>query len=208
MRSFVILLLLVFMSNQSASAAGYSLKQGKGYAICEAFKKRLDQLGSLKEPINDTKRIIWEIPGIAGAAWQDLDLETHGNLFEKLIRYNMQPGNEMGEMRVKERVALSRADAKAGKAKLQVLRANIELYDDAPEIIARVWEKYGDGPYEYFVIMYPVTEDLKEIDEAKKNRAAWLASGDIVMYGGELYLVEWNRGSWVSIEKDFGRGLV
>jgi hypothetical protein len=211
-------------------AAGYLLKQGKGYAICEAFKKRLDKLGSLKEPLAyNSNYITWEIPGIKEAAWQDLDVETHEELFEELIRYNMLPpmvktqlimraqglgelevseqAGKVGEKRVNERIAQWRADAKAGKAKLQILRANIELYDDAPEMIARIWRKYGPGEYEYSVTMYPVTEDLKEIHLVKIGRAYWMAGGDLVVYGGRHYVVEWD-GSGALIESDFGSGLV
>lgn len=204
----LLILLLVVLGTQPTSAAGYLLKQGKGYAICEAFKKRLDKLGSLRQPLAyNSKYLSWEIPGIKEAAWQDLNLETHEELFEKLIRYDMKPGNEKGEMRVKERIAQWRADAKAGKAKLQILRANIEVYDDTPETVARIWRKYGPGKHEYSVTMYPVTEDLTEIDRVKIGRAYWMAGGDLAVYGGRHYVVEW-ISSGILIASDFGSGLV
>lgn len=230
MRRFLILLFLFLTVSQSANAAGYLLKQGKGYAICEAFKKQLDKLGSLKEPLPyNSNHITWGIPGIKEAAWQDLDVKAHGDLFEKLIRYNMLPpmmktqlvmradgsgklevseqDAKVDEKRVSERLTLWREQAKKGEAKLQVLRANIELYDDAPETIARIWRKYGKGKFEYGTTMYPVTADLKEIDLVKIGRAEWWGGGDLVVYGGRHYVVAWD-GSGALIESDFGNGLV
>lgn len=229
MRPFLVLLPLMLMVSQSANAAGYLLKQGKGYAICEAFKKRLDKLGSLKEPLAyKSKYLTWEIPGIKEADWQDLDVETYQGLFEKLIRYDMLPpmvqtqlvmrsdgsgelkvseeDAKIDEKRINERIAHWRAEANAGKAKLQVLRANLVLYDDAPETIARIWRKYGDGKYEYSITMYPVTEDLKEIDLVKKGRTYWMTGGDLFVYGDRHYVAEW-ISSGMLIESDFGSGL-
>lgn len=233
MRRILILLFLSLMASQSASAAGYLLKQGKGYAICEAFKKRLDKLGSLKEPLAyKAKHLIWEIPGIKEAAWQDLDVDAHDGLFEKLIRYDMLPDAvrselvaqargwgkterseeeiKVDEKRVNERLTRWRAEAKAGKAKLQVLRANLVLFDEAPETIARIWRKYGEGKYEYSITMYPMTEDIKEIDLVKVSRSGWFAYmpvSDLVVYGGRHYMVDWD-GRSVLITSDFSSGLV
>lgn len=219
---------------QQASAAGYLLKQGKGYAICEAFKKRLDGLGSLKEPLTyNSKNITWEIPGIKEAVWQDLDVETHDGLFGKLIRYDMLPyalqsqilmratgrgelevseeEAKIDEKKVNERLTKWREEAKAGTAKLQVLRTNLVLYDDTLETIARIWRKYGEGKYEYSITMYPVTEDLQEIDLVKVGRSSWrvnLPGSDLVVYGGRHYLVEWWGGNYGFIASDFGSGLV
>jgi len=220
--------LLVILGTQQVAAAGYLLKQGKGYAVCEAFKKRLDKLGSLKEPLppNRLKSLIYEVPGVKEADWQNLEIGTHEYLFEKLIRYDMLPSGvksqlvmratgrgefevseekaKIDEKRVNERLSSWREDAAAGKAKLEVLRANIELYDDTPETIMRIWRKYGDGKYEYTVTMYPVTEDFKEIDLVKIGRAYWWPSGELVVYGNRHYLVVED----FLINSDFGNGLV
>ncbi|BBA32624.1 hypothetical protein sS8_0659 [Methylocaldum marinum] len=230
--SAVLFSLLAVTVSHTASAAGYVIKQGKGYAICEAFKKRLDKLGSLKEPFwipdMDYKRIIWEIPGIKEAAWRDLDVDAHMDLFETLIRYDMlsfrekmslrmtqrsswNPGAEAEEKRplaeiTKPFIIPTRDEVKAGKAKLQVLRANIQLVDEAPETLARIWWKRGPGKYEYGVIMYLVTDDLKSINVAKEKIAHYGSGGDVVVYGGKHYIVDWEGRALIA--RDFGSGLV
>lgn len=224
------LLFLALVLVKPAGAAGYLLKQGKGYAICEAFKKRLDKLGSLKDPLSyDSDRILWEIPGIKEAAWQDLDVDAHVDLFETLIRYDMlshhekmslriaRPspwnlGDESGERRPLAEIIGRRRipqpeDVKSGKAKLQVLRANLQLVDDAPETIARIRWKYSSEEYDYGVIMYLVTDDLKNINVAKEKIALYSSGGDLVVYGDKHYIVDWG-GMGALIARDLGNGLV
>lgn len=224
----VFLLALVLV--KPAGAAGYLLEQGKGYAICEAFKKRLDKLGSLKDPLSyDSDRILWDIPGIKEAAWQDLDVDVHADLFETLIRYDMlpdhekmslrrtqrsswNPGDEAGERRPLAEIIGRRRipqpeDVKSGKAKLQVLRANLQLVDDVSETISRIRWKYSSEEYDYGVIMYLVTDDLKSINVAKEKIALYSSGGDLVVFGGYHYIVAWD-GSGVLVARDFGNGLV
>lgn len=229
------LLFLAPVIVKPAIAAGYLLKQGKGYAICEAFKKRLDKLGSMKEPLalvtldNSYKRFLWEVPGIKEAAWQDLDVDAHADLFDTLIRYYMlsdhekmslrmvqrsswDPDDEAGERRPLAEIIGRRRipqpeDVKSGKAKLQVLRANIQLVDDAPETIARVWWKFSPAEYDYGVIMYLVTDNLKSINVAKEEIADYSSRGDLVVYGDKHYIVNWD-GMGALIARDLGNGLV
>ncbi|MGH8657672.1 MAG: hypothetical protein ACREV4_04090, partial [Gammaproteobacteria bacterium] len=229
----VFLLALVLV--KPAGAAGYLLAQGKGYAICEAFKRRLDKLGSMKEPLalvtldNSHKRILWEVPGIKEAAWQDLDVDAHADLFETLIRYYMlsdhakmslriaqrsswDPGDEAGKRRPLAEIIGRRRipqpqDVKSGKAKLQVLRANLQLVDDAPETISRIWWKHSRREYDYGVIMYVVTDNLKSINVAKEEIADYSSGGDLVVYGDKHYIVDWD-GMVALIARDFGDGLV
>lgn len=213
MRLLLALLCLSLSVAQPARAAGYLLKQGKGYAICEAFKKRLDKLGSLKEPLSPDRLrpFTFEVPGIKEADWQDLNVEKYNDLFEKLVRraiWKEAPwhgSDEINKKRISDQfITQWREDARAGKVKLQALSANIGLFDDAPETIARIQRKYGAGKYEYAVIMYLVTDDLLDIDLTKLARASWWSSGELVLYGGKYYVV---NGDFL-INADFGNGFV
>lgn len=213
MKPFLVLLLFLLVVSNPADAAGYLIKQGKGYAICEAFKTRLDMLGSLKEPLypDRLRPFFYEVNGIKEADWQDLDVEKHNDLFEKFARraaWKEAPwsnADEIDKKRISDQFIVQwRENIKSGKAKFQVLKANIGLFDVAPETIARIQRKYGAGQYEYTVVMYLVTDDLMDIDLVKLARASWSSGGELVLYGGKYYVVH----SDFLINADFGNGFV
>lgn len=210
--------------------AGYIMTQGKGYLICDAYKKQLDTLGKIFETdFAEGQQLVWKIPGIEEAAWQDLDVETNLDLFELLIRYFMLPYAQQGQARShadrnmskplsekqleenkeksKDRIAQWREEARAGKLKLQILHVEmIHSVDDKPETIARIRRKRGPGKYEYGNIMYPVSDDLKEIALQKLNWANWDSGGELVFYKGRHYVIA--PGHDALIRHDFGSGFL
>jgi hypothetical protein len=196
-----------FLKDQSTWATGYSVKQGKGYVICDAVKKQLDQFGKLNEPLVCTERLAREVPGIKEANWQDLDVEANWDLFVKLNRDDLKPGKQITEARFDELMTQWREAAKVGNVKMQVLRANIQLFDDAPETIVRLWRRHGCDDKSHQSSIHLVTEDLKDIDLPKRQRAYWLSGGDLVVYGGRHYVVYWNQNGFL-LSSDFGAGLV
>ena len=211
--------------------AGYIMKQGFGYSICEAFKEKLDSLGKLMEPLSlsESRRVLWDIPGIKEAEWKNLNIEEHLELFKLLIRYDMLPSGQKARIKsyangfggsplsedeiegnkkkAEKRITAWREEAKIGKAKLQVLRADMGLFDDKPETIARIIRNYGPGEHDNSYVIYLVTDDRKGIDLAKLGRASW-ANGDMVQYKGGHYMVDWGYGGGLLVKRDFGNGHV
>ena len=126
-------LILLILASPSAFSAGYLIKQGKGYSICEAVKNQLDKIGSLKQPVHCNQWLAQKIPGLTEPAWQDLDIEKHWDLFVKLHLDDRGtlPQSEEAKRLFDQRMAEWREVAKSGKVKLQMVRANVVFADEA-----------------------------------------------------------------------------
>lgn len=209
MKNLFVFMLCATCFIQPVQAAGYILKQGKGYGICEALKTRLDKLGDLKKPMHCNRWLADDIPGLKEPEWQDLDIEAHWDLLIKLAKDN----TNLTETAFNHYLARLKKGAAAGNVKLQVLRVNLVTVYEKPgeekiETIARIWEQDNcDGRESANTSINFVTEDLQEIDVATEKRVYWFSNGDLSIYNNRHYAVKWNDSDFL-ISSDFGSGFV
>lgn len=74
---------LLFIAAKHVAAGGYLMPQGKGFAVCEAFRRTLNKQGDLREPLLCPNRLLDKTPGISRPNWREV--EFNFDLYVKLM---------------------------------------------------------------------------------------------------------------------------
>ena len=172
-------------------AADYVIKQGKGYAICEAVKAALNRLPESDNAAMCNRKAAGTIPGLYEPQWRDLDIEEHWDLFLKFNRYDLKKSD--GPV-FSNLMASWRQQAKSGAIKMQVLQTNLIASSPDTQTIIRVLRQKGCGNTADDSSMHLVKPDLSDLDIAVESHLYWLPRADLDLFGDKPYIVYWNLG--------------
>ncbi len=74
---------LLLVDVNPVMAGGYRMPQGKGFSICEAFKRTLVKQGDLREPLACPNGLLDQTPGVSRPAWREVPFDL--DLYLKLM---------------------------------------------------------------------------------------------------------------------------
>jgi hypothetical protein len=74
---------LMLIATNYAAAGSYRMSQGKGFAVCEAFKRTLSKLDDLRRPLSCPNRLLAKTSGISRPDWREV--EFNFDLYLKLM---------------------------------------------------------------------------------------------------------------------------
>jgi hypothetical protein len=186
--------LMGFLCTVSVGAgygAEYAIKEGKGYAVCEAVKAALDRLGPSDNATACNRQAARTVPGLHEPPWQDLDVKDHWDLFLRFNRYDLKPGNESAFSALMESWGKM---AEAGTLRMQIVRIDLLHSPLGPQTLVRVIRYGGCGGVTDDSSMHLVKADLSDVDRDAESGHYWLQRADLEIFKDKPYIVYWNLG--------------
>lgn len=94
---YLLALSITMLPFACASAAGWDYHTGKGYTLCDALHKRLNQYSypNPKRPNSCAWNVALTYPEFKEPDWTELDPKQHSELAYRLIRYGQSSGSKV-----------------------------------------------------------------------------------------------------------------
>jgi uncharacterized protein YecT (DUF1311 family) len=217
-----------------SNAAGWQYSRGKGYTLCDAIYRRINQF-SYPDPMKESNSCGWNamlsFDDFTEPPWQELDVQKHLDLVYKLIRYSWSGGRPDSirpsqepfirqdvERFIKEggRVQLWRAkllsnfynadhpEAWAPPGLQNVIQLRQSNTTESKELQSRLCPRIPWVGWGGYT--YLVNDDLTNVHPDIGWFAAFSMGGTLVLFNGQPYSLGREADLGLSINRDDGRG--
>jgi hypothetical protein len=178
-----------------ALAGEYTLTEGQGLPICEAYRQNLEPRHD-PEPMACERHYNPEIQGFSAIPWRRLDLTKHFPLYWE-AEFNLATNTDDGQgMTLSAQEAEDMAKALASKAtsrRVELYVARLPLFGTAHPVNVLSVREIGCGPMPKPDVklsrLFVLNEAMTHIDRKKQERfQGWGNNATLALYKGELYL--------------------
>lgn len=217
---------LMLAVSACAEAGQYKMTQGKDYAVCEAYKRTLNKLGNLREPLVCPNQLLDKTSGISRPAWRTIPFNF--DLYLKLMALSashMSQSSDYDPFKAEKPFDPSKHPQFVKQHQERISKFNYEMSvaevdansDGKLETILRLGRVEPDGcNWHGLFFVNPQLTDLDEtpyfstLPENTMNTYGHPITGaaDILLYGGKVYFFQDGYANNFSFVKDpFGGRL-